>query len=71
MSRIENAAAQTAEAQTAELLALFPKLVKADRETLIRYARARLAKYGSAEEAERLFVFPLASVRVARNVCLF
>lgn len=56
-------------AQTAEMLGLFPKLVRADREILLRYARGRVAKYSSTEDdAEHLFTFPIGTLMVARNV---
>jgi hypothetical protein len=56
-------------AQTAEMLKLFPKLVRADREVLLRYARGRAAKYSNDDEdAERLFVVPIGTLIVASNV---
>jgi hypothetical protein len=56
-------------AQTAEMLGLFPLMVRADREAVLRYARSRIAKYSAVEDdAERLFVLPIGTLMVARNV---
>lgn len=62
--------------QTAEALDLFSRMVRADREIVVRYMRARVAKFSAdkeeeEEEQERLFVAPIASLRVARNIGFF
>lgn len=58
---------EEAAAQTAEMMGLFAKLVRADRETLLCYARARVEKYGQQDEAKTLFFCPVASLVVAPN----
>jgi hypothetical protein len=64
-------------AQTAEAMDLFPKMVRADREVMLRYMRARVAKFRAEEEEEeeeeqeRLFVAPIATLMVAQNIGIF
>lgn len=59
-------------AQTAEAMDLFPQMVRADREVMLRYMRARVAKFrAEEEEQERLFVAPIATLMVAQNIGIF
>lgn len=60
-------------AQTAEMMGLFPMMVRADREAVLRYARARVARFRNDEAAaeERFFSAPIATLLVARNIGRF
>lgn len=60
-----------AAAQTAEMLELFPRLVRADREAMLRFMRARAAKYAADGAGEMLFVSPVASLVFAHNSGVF
>lgn len=70
MANLDDAATQAA-----EMLDLFPQLVRADRETILRYMRARVAKTRADkqedEAQERLFIAPIATLVVAQNFGVF